>query len=235
MKKLIPTFLAVVTLFSMATAQNLQVVEYDEVTEVNSTAINDYSAHVKIKNIGTSPITVNCKRIEFGNNWCAFDSNYFCWDLCYGNATSNSLGGWTVQPGATDNNFSGHVYSANSGSTCIDSVRYTFFNAANPNDSVSVVLKFSASATFSVKENSLQTSKAYPNPAKNYVVVELAKQPKAGTTIEVYNLLGTKVRSIAVRNSRIEISVADLNAGIYLYTILENGRAVETKRIVVKN
>ena len=97
------------------------------------------------------------------------------------------------------------------------------------------MLKFSASATFSVKENSLQTSKAYPNPAKNYVVVELAKQPKANTTIEIYNLLGTKVRSIAVRNSRIEISVADLNAGIYLYTILENGRAVETKRIVVKN
>ena len=61
MKKLIPTFLAVVTLFTMATAQNLQVVEYDEVTEVNSTAINDYSAHVKIKNIGTSPITVNCR------------------------------------------------------------------------------------------------------------------------------------------------------------------------------
>ena len=75
----------------------------------------------------------------------------------------------------------------------------------------------------------------YPNPAKNYFFVELAKQPKPNTTIEIYNLLGSKVRSIAVRSNKVEINVSDLKSGIYLYTISENGHSIETKKLVVKN
>jgi len=237
MRKELLTLLAIVGTFSFAFAQSLQVESYDEVVEINSSSINDYSAHVKIKNISGTAVTVNCKRIEFGTpaNWCAFDSNYFCWDLCYGNATNWSLGGWEILPGAVDNYFSGHAYSTGNGTTCTDSVRYTFFLANNAADSVSVVLKFSAGPVFGVKENSLQSSKAYPNPAKNYFFVELAKQPKPNTTIEIYNLLGSKVRSIAVRSNKVEINVSDLKSGIYLYTISENGHSIETKKLVVKN
>lgn len=235
MKKGILTLLVIFGALSLTFAQSLEVESYDEVVEINSSSIKDYSAHVKIKNIGNTAVTVNCKRIEFGSNWCAFDSNYFCWDLCYGNDVNWSIGGWTIQPGATDNSFSGHVYSTGNGTTCIDSVRYTFYVANNGNDSVSVVIKFSSSPVFSVAENKLQSSKAYPNPAKNFFFVELPKQPKANTTLEIYNLLGSKVRSITLRSAKVEVNVSDLKSGIYLYSIIENGNTIETKKIVVRN
>jgi len=235
MRKGILTLLAVVGAFSLMFAQSLEIESYDEIVEINSSGINDYSAKVKIKNIGNAAVTVKCKRVEFGSNWCAFDSNYFCWDLCYGNDVNWSIGGWAIQPGAVDNNFSGHAYSTGNGTTCTDSVRYTFYVENNANDSVSVVLKFSAGPVFSVNENKLQSTKAYPNPAKNYFFVELAKQPKPNTTIEIYNLLGSKVRSIAVRSTKVEVNVSDLKSGIYLYSISENGNSIETKKIVVKN
>lgn len=237
MKKGLLAVVAMIGITSMAFAQSLEVVSYDEMTYMNSTSKNDYSAHVEIKNIGSSTVNVLCARYEYGTSstWCAFDSTYYCWDLCYPADRDTSVGGWMIAPGATDKNFSGHAYSGTNGATCMDSVLYTFWVETNPSDRVSVVLKFSSTPTFSVAEESLQTSKAYPNPAKNFFYVELNKQPKANTTLEVYNLLGSKVISRPLYNQKVEVNVANLNSGIYVYTISENGQAVETKKIVVKN
>ena len=66
MRKELLTLIAIVGTFSLAFAQSLQVESYDEVVEINSSSINDYPAHVKIKNISGTAVTVNCKRIEFG-------------------------------------------------------------------------------------------------------------------------------------------------------------------------
>jgi len=237
MRKSILILLAIVGFVSYGMAQSLEVESYDTITHINSSTIADYQTHIKIKNVGSTAVTVNCKRIEFGDEstWCAFDSNYFCWDLCYGNDVDWSLGGWEVQPGAVNQDFSGHVYSTGNANSCLDSIRYTFYVNNNASDSTSVVVKFQSSPTFGLNEFKAQASSAYPNPAKNYFFVELAKQPKANTTIDLYNLLGSKVRSISARSNKVEINVSDLKSGIYLYTISENGHAVETKKIVVKN
>lgn len=237
MKKSILTFFAIIGLALTSFGQSLAIESYDKVTPMDPDTIVDYGAHVIVKNISSATVKVLCKRTEFGDesSWCAISGNYFCWDLCYGNETDLSIDGWDIAPGATNNAFSGHAYSSGNGTNCADSVRYTFFVDFNPNDSVSVVLKFENTASFSISEQSIQKSNAYPNPARNYFFVELAHQPKANTTIEVYNLLGSKVRSVAARSTKVEVNVADLKSGIYLYTITENGRAIETKKIVVKN
>ena len=235
MKKSILAIVAVIGLMATTVAQSLEVESYDAVVGMNSTMVNDYYAHAEIKNVSSSPINVKAKRYFYGSSWCAFDSAYFCWDLCYGNNVNMSQGGVMINPAQTNNLFSGHAYSTNNGTACADSIRYTFFDAANPNDSVSIVIKYEASTVFSVGEKELPVAKMYPNPAVNFIVIELTTPATQGTTIELFNLLGAKVRTVKVSGTRTEIPVGDLHNGIYLCTINKNGKALETRKINVRH
>ncbi len=236
MKKLVLVAFLFVGLVGSVTAQNLVIESVDDSVGVNSTAWNDYAAHAVVKNMSTTEtIDVYCKRQFFGTNWCAFDSAYFCWDLCYPAKFNQSVGAVPLSPGQDTNAFSGHVYSPTSGASCVDSVRYTFYNGANASDSVSIVIKYVASATFNVEEKSLSINKIYPNPANQLVFIEIDEQNTDGLTVDLYNLLGSKVRSTPVTSSRVQMNVADLHAGIYLCTISKNGTAVETRKVVVKH
>ena len=114
-------------------------------------------------------------------------------------------------------------------------MRYTFFVDGSPNDSVSVTLKYSAGPTIGVNENEVAVAKSYPNPASDAFFVEFADQPKSNTSIEVYNLLGTKVKQVDVTSMRTEINVSNLTSGIYIYTVSRNGKTFETKKVVVKH
>lgn len=216
-------------------AQSLVIESYDNEVGMNSMAVSDYSGHVTVKNTSGTTLNVFCKRYIFSATPCAFDSAYFCWDLCYGNETNQSLGAVTINSGESNNYFSGHAYSPNTGVNCIDSIRYTFYDAQNTADSVSVVIVYSASNVFTVDEDQLPVADIFPNPASHFVTIQLVNTPKAGTTLDVFNLLGSKVRSIAVKGKTIEIPVTDLHNGIYLVTLNVDGKAVETRKIVVRH
>jgi hypothetical protein len=222
-------------LVSMIMAQSLSIVSADEVVYVNSTAVNDYFGKVEVKNTSTTDIDVYAKRKILGSNLCAFDSAYFCWDFCYFPDTDQSIGTLEIKAGETNSIFSGHVYSTTTGVSCQDSIRYTFWNSNDVNDSVSIVVVYAASDVFSVEENTVGIDKIYPNPANQFVFIELSEQNIDGLTVELYNLLGSKVRSTVVNSNRIQLNVANLHAGIYLCTISKNGEAVETRKIVVKH
>lgn len=235
MKKSVLAALAVIGFTATAVAQSLVVESYDAVVGLNSTMVNDYYAHAEIKNISGSTVNVKAKRYIYGTNWCAFDSAYFCWDLCYGSNVNASVGANSIAAGQSNNLFSGHVYSTNNGTSCIDSIRYTFFNESNSSDSVSIVVKYQASSVFSVTESTFPVAKMYPNPAVNYIVVELNSPVAQGTTVELFNLLGTKVRSVKAAGTRVEIPVGELHSGIYLCTITKNGKSLETRKITVRH
>jgi hypothetical protein len=237
MKRIVLSALVVIGLTGTSTAQSLLIENYDQNVELNSRIIDDHYGHITVKNTSGAAVNVWVKRKIFGTSasWCAFDSAYFCWDLCYGNATNNSVGGLSVGAGQSNSAFSGHVYSTGNNSNCADSIRYTFYNQANPNDSASVVVKYMATSAFSVAEDKLAISKMYPNPAANFVVIELGERAQAGMAVDLYNLLGAKVRSLKVSGNRIEIPVADLHNGIYLCTLTKNGKTVETRKITVRH
>jgi hypothetical protein len=235
MRTTIIALILFVGISATANAQSLAIESYDAVVEMNSTNVKDYSGHVKVKNVTNIALDVYCKRMIFGTTNCAFDSAYFCWDLCYPNTVDQSFGPVTIGAGESTTNFTGHAYSPNTGVNCIDSIRYTFYNSQNNADSVSVVMKYSANSVFSVDEAALPVSDIFPNPASQFVTVQLVSTPKPGTTIEVFNLLGAKVRSIAAKGKRVEIPVSDLYNGIYLITLNVDGKAVETRKIVVRH
>lgn len=235
MKKTILFFLFVTALSFGGFAQSLSVESYDTVVYMNSNNGGDYSAHVTIKNESGINLNVKAKRQFFGANWCAFDSAYFCWDFCYGNDVNRSVGTVAIPAGTSSSAFSGHVYASYSGVSCMDSIRYTFYDEMDASDSVSVVVKYGSTPDFSIDENKTLISQIFPNPADRFVTITLEKNAKAGTTVEVFNLLGAKVHSQNVSGNRLDINTANLHNGIYLVTIKENGKAVETKKLVVKH
>lgn len=235
MKKIILFGLSLVFAGVTAKAQSLVLVHADMQVDINSTYVNDYSAEISLKNNSNTSNDYIVRRKVYNTNACAFDSSYFCWDLCYGSSVNQSFGTVNIVKGATNNYFSGHVYSKNNGSSCTDSIAYTFINDANGADSLRVVIHFNASGIFSLTENGKPFVRAFPNPANSYFVVELGALSNKKTTVAVYNMVGSKVQEVAATSNRVEINTNNLPNGVYLYSVIVNGKAVDTKKIVIKH
>lgn len=84
----------------------------------------------------------------------------------------------------------------------------------------------------------IEISEAYPNPATHYIQFDYRMIDKNSEgKIVVYNLLGSIVGEHRLDNydNRVQISVDNLKAGIYFYTISINSKSLITKKIVVKH
>ena len=73
-------------------------------------------------------------------------------------------------------------------------------------------------------------SNAYPNPSSDKFTIETTP----ADMISIYNILGEKMKSVSLKSgqTKIQMDVAELNPGIYFYSILKEGVIVETKKLV---
>jgi hypothetical protein len=114
-------------------------------------------------------------------------------------------------------------------------IRYTIENIADPNDTASILVRFSALPT-SIKEvNSVaKLNSLYPNPANTNVTVNYALN-QGPASLEIKNLLGQvqRVTSVVAGSKSSNLDVADLPSGIYFVTLKSNGNIIDTKRLVV--
>lgn len=77
-------------------------------------------------------------------------------------------------------------------------------------------------STIGINENALLDVKSYPNPAKDLWHLHLSTVIDSGS-IQLFDLSGKTVKEFAMDGlSEIEISVADLKAGVYSYRISTN-------------
>ncbi len=84
----------------------------------------------------------------------------------------------------------------------------------------------------------IEISEAYPNPATYYIQFDYRMTDRNSEgKITVYNLLGSVVGEHRLNNydNRIQISVDNLKAGIYFYTISINNKSLITKKFIVKH
>ncbi len=80
--------------------------------------------------------------------------------------------------------------------------------------------------------NFKQNLKIYPNPAKNWVKVELGKI-YSKTTVSIYTLEGKKINTSTTFNSSIiELSTSEISAGVYLMEIIADGDRTFSKIII---
>ena len=80
-----------------------------------------------------------------------------------------------------------------------------------------------------VSENTLANITLYPNPAASVVVLQASQEI---ATIQVLNILGQRISSVTVNNTKSTINVSDLSAGTYIANVLfSNGNTKNLKFI----
>jgi hypothetical protein len=78
-------------------------------------------------------------------------------------------------------------------------------------------------------DNNQDTFSVYPNPANGYV--NITSQTSGDKNVTVYNVLGKQVINTTINTDRLDIS--NLNSGIYIVKISQNGVS-STKKLVVR-
>lgn len=232
MKKIYASFLTVALVFSgTAVAQNLQLNSIDAYTEANSTYLHEVKAHVGITNTGNDA-TYDVARIYNGSNGVA-DSNYFCWDLCYGVGTdSSTFGGVMLQNGVRNTDFYIGIYIRGNNATAQDSLIYRFYNAADPSDSLDITFYVSVSPTASTIEFEGRKVVVYPNPASD--VVYVSTEQFSNGTVRLTNLAGVTVSRTEINGAdRVAIDVRQVPSGVYMLQTMQNGSVQDAQRVVI--
>ncbi|MDR9399708.1 MAG: T9SS type A sorting domain-containing protein [Salibacter sp.] len=75
--------------------------------------------------------------------------------------------------------------------------------------------------------------KLYPNPAENRINVEFSEKLSKPALIEVYNAVGTLVRSEYRTGKRVQVQLSSLNSGYYLIRV-KTESIVESKPLIVR-
>ena len=86
----------------------------------------------------------------------------------------------------------------------------------------------------SIQENSLDESLLiYPNPALGYFVCAIQNSQFANPRIEIYDILGEKMRTdMKIASNNIVIRTSGLSSGFYLVRISDAGKSYHGKVLV---
>ena len=231
------------TLFFMTgyiVAQNLVLSHEGETLEPNAEITVEGSSmdpeiivELAVTNNCSASIHVLCQRYEL--DMVAGSMSAICWaGLCYPPNTSLSPLATTIGPGVTiDNDFSGHYYPQ--GNAGVSTIAYTFFDQENAYDSVMVIVHYDG-LTVGIGENKHSTLAAYPNPADDFITIDLGKN-EAGqeVTIKLVNASGAVVLETIATGLTTRISTGQLAEGVYMYQAFEAGTLIASDKVIIRH
>lgn len=77
-------------------------------------------------------------------------------------------------------------------------------------------------------------SQNFPNPFADYTILEWNLGERTGCKLEIFNTFGQKIQSFELGNkNQIELRAENFSAGIYFYTLVDNGEIIAGKSMVV--
>lgn len=167
--------------------------------------------------------------------------NYFCWGVCFDENTNISPLSVSQQmgPGEVNTTFYAHYKpQGNAGETVI---QYCFFDQNNPSDAACQTVRYCVDMECLVSqkeiESELELSELSPNPLKGLGTIsyQFKNQPQQAKFV-VRNMVGQIVKetNIQGKNGILIVDGADFTAGIYLYSIVADGKTLTTKRMLVQ-
>ena len=130
------------------------------------------------------------------------------------------------------------------GSDVIDSLTFGFQEnnltySRIPNGTGDYIIKeptigYNNETDVAVIEEYLGEVNVYPNPATEFIHVELEKLPKLGVTVTLTNGIGQTISSTNVSSLSSRLDLKNLNGGIYLVTIQDvESRTIKTEKVIV--
>jgi hypothetical protein len=83
------------------------------------------------------------------------------------------------------------------------------------------------------ENNSKYGISVYPNPMKEYVIIE-NKNIEGSYTIEITNTLGAIVKTVTSNLKRLEITKGEMSKGLYYYNIKQNNQTLSSGKLAVE-
>ena len=195
---------------------------------------DEIACHIFVGNTTNAAIDVIVKKVEI--SLIPGTMNTFCWGLCYPPNVYVSPP-FTVNANTIDSiNFSGHYNPLTFAGASV--IRYVFYDQANPNDSVCVNVTYDA-LYVGINNQSAKNilSGAYPNPANNTVNFDYSLNSENAGFVIIRNLVGSVVKKSALTSAEGKLSVftGDLPEGIYFYSLDVDGKAMSTRKLIVRH
>ncbi|MFK7972643.1 MAG: T9SS type A sorting domain-containing protein [Bacteroidia bacterium] len=237
MKKLL--LLLITLCFTIfVSAQNFNFTNGADDNVADTTYYNPSSGTVDVvgfvKNLTSSSISLDLIRED---NKVAFgQSSNFCWGaFCYDEDTDRSQIPTAIGAGTTDTTFKLTLYPNSIGGTA--TIRMVFRNASDANDTLEHVFTFISDPTLSTEEElatlGYSLSIAGANPVSNIASFAVRTPVGATANLVISDLAGRTIATQPVeQNGKINVSVAHLQAGIYMARLEADGRSLNAIRIV---
>ena len=110
--------------------------------------------------------------------------------------------------------------------------------ANNEADSVQIIVEFkiepySNSIVDELTSNFI--SKAYPNPASDFVSFDFNFSPSSKAGIKLHNMLGSEIMyyELTSSNNKITLPIGSLIDGVYFWSFIVNDEVVKTERLII--
>ncbi len=242
MKQILLFYLVMICILNHLYSQTLelttpegQILNYGDTITVNgSSQSSELIAHVYVKNISNSTVSVTCTKSYI--SIIPGSSNTFCWaNNCYPPNIFTSTGSKTLAPQEVATDFSGDYYP--NGNAGISFIRYTF-NVYH-GDSAWIIVKYDATGSSVLTNSYTYFSKPYPNPASEYVFISLSKLSNhQKATIDIFDITGKKIHSIQMptnNSNNVNIPVSHLKNGVYILQYIVNNKLIRTDKLIIQH
>ena len=208
-------------------------------TKSSSSGINaDYYFYdsLHIVNTGNQPLQLEYKRIRRYHKHGWYDQ--ICDDFCFP-APDNDI--WTrptdagntviIAPGDSS------VFAPKIFPDLISGCSIYAYQITNVfgivYDTIQVTATLDVESCFLGAENHSGAAEVsvYPNPVKDVLNISVNQTEKAVVTI--YNLQGKVVLTTPLNNGTNQLQIDELNAGVYFYSVRDNGDLIDTKKLII--
>jgi hypothetical protein len=195
---------------------------------------NDEPLKKRVIMTNTSPNTIGMlvKRVLLTPS--VGSDHQFCWGIqCYPAEVSLATDTIALIPSQSDNSFYSYFFPNGYGG--LHQVRYVFFNVSNPNDSTWIDIHFDTPLSIDFEKGNKGISAPFPNPAKQSATFDFSIASGDEARIDLFNITGALVKSTPLNGTQGKVSIPlhQLANGVYFYTFYLNGKAVQTKRLVI--
>ncbi len=155
----------------------------------------------------------------------------FCWGMCYPPNVFESPYPVSIDAGGASGDFTGDYNPhGNYGSS---KIRYVFFDENNSADSISVVARYDFLDAVD-NHTAADAVSMYPNPANSVLNISVSSgMPDA--TVKIFNVLGKVVKKADFSGTMISVPVDDLQNGIYFVRIMDNGKIINTEKLLIRH
>lgn len=197
------------------------------------------SAFFEVANTGATSKSIKMKRTEV--NVVANTKNNTCWVTCPINYLTAGdqvvyIGGSSanLNAGAADLTFV-PKFKAN-GTQGTSTIRYTFYDEANLNDSIALVIVYNHETAASIEKLNINQFTTAPNPASDQVQISFHSEVNESVQLVVRNtngqILYKEVQNIRFGQNTIHLETSEYPNGLYFISLEGKSGAFNSKLLI---